>query len=122
MTEEYFYHYTDAEGATAIFLSGKILPSLAANGDAVHGDGVYLTTLDKSLGKDAVGQNNWNGVARKSDQKMTWFFEILLPSIKVRSAKAKRDIQVFSGELHLSDYKWTLNNWEGVILATQLHD
>ena len=45
MTEEYFYHYTTQKAAKDIFLSGKILPSLAANGDAAHGDGVYLTTL-----------------------------------------------------------------------------
>ena len=72
MTEEYFYHFTDAEGATAIFLSGKILPSLAANGDAVHGDGVYLTTLDPSLGKETVGQNNCDGVTSKCDQKIAY--------------------------------------------------
>ena len=63
MTDEYFYHYTDKDAARDIFTSGKILPSLAANGNAVHGDGVFLTTLDPSLGKEIVENNNWDGLA-----------------------------------------------------------
>ena len=87
MTEEFFYHYTTAAGAKAIFLSGKILPSLKANGDAVHGDGVYLTTLDPGLGKEIVGKNNWDGVVRSQDYKLECYFEIILPSSMVKRAK-----------------------------------
>ena len=119
MSDEYFYHYTNYDGAKAIFLSGKILPSLAANGNAVPGDGVYLTTLDPRLGRDTVQKNNWAGLARHKDYKMECYFEILLPSRKVKRAKEKRDIQVYTGELCLGEFKWSLKNWDGDILATQ---
>ena len=119
MSEEYFYHYTNSSSAKAIFLSGKILPSCRANGDAVHGDGVYLTTLDPSLGKETVGKNNWDGVVRHRGTMMECYFEILIPSCRVKRAKEKRDIQVFAGELYLDEYMWSLKNWEGDLLATQ---
>ena len=119
MSEEYFYHYTNHASAKAIFLAGKILPSLRSNGDAVHGDGVYLTTLDPKLGKDIVGKNNWDGVTRTPEDKMECYFEILMPSSKVRRAKEKRDIQIHTGELVLSQYKWSLKNWSGDLMATQ---
>ena len=119
MTEEYFYHYTDSAGARAIFLSGKIRPSLKGNGDAAHGDRVYLTTLDTRLRREAVLNNNWDGVAGHQGKNIDCYFEILMPSDKVKRAKEKRDIQVHSGELKLADYKWSLKNWEGDLLATQ---
>ena len=52
MSEEYFYHYTNHASAIVIFLAGKIEQSLRSNGDAVHGDVVYLTTLDHKYGKE----------------------------------------------------------------------
>ena len=119
MSDEYFYHYTNKESAIEIFLEGKIEPSLRSNGDAVHGDGVYLTTLDPKLGKDIVGKNNWDGVTRTPEDKMECYFEILMPSSKVRRAKEKRDIQIHTGELVLSQYKWSLKNWSGDLMATQ---
>ena len=119
MSEQYFYHYTNLENSKDIFLEGKILPSLKSHGDAVHGDGVYLTTLDPKLGKDTVGKNNWDGVARAPDDKMESYFEILMPSDNIRRAKVRRDIHVFNGELVLSDYKWSLKTWSGDLLATQ---
>ena len=119
MTEEFFYHYTTKEAATGIFLSGKILPSLGSKGDAAHGDGVYLTTLEPRLGIDTVKNNNWAGLAGNGDKKVEAYYEIFLPSSKVIRAKDKRDIQVHSGALNLSDYKWSLKNWEGELLATE---
>jgi len=119
MSEEYFYHYTNFSSARQIFIQGKILPSQKTKGDAVHGDGVYLTTLDPKLGKEAVWKNNWDGVIRNIEEKMECYFEILIPSDEVRRAKEKRDIQVFPGELQLSDYKWSLKNWSGELLATE---
>ena len=62
MSEEVFYHYTDAESAQDIFLSGKICPSLFSQGNAVHGDGVYLTTLEPRLGREVIANNNWGGL------------------------------------------------------------
>ena len=82
MSEEYLFHYTNKENAKRIFLAGRIKPSLQTNGDAVHGNGVYRTTLDPKLGKETVGKNNWDGVARNQDDKMECYFEILVPSNK----------------------------------------
>ena len=119
MSEEYFYHYTNLSSARRIFIEGKILPSQKTKGDAVHGDGVYLTTLDPKLGKEAVWKNNWDGVSRTVNEKMECYFEILLPSTAVRRAKERRDIQVFPGELPLSEYNWSLKKWSGELLATE---
>ena len=94
MSYEYFFHYTTEVGARRIVLSGKIEPSLQANGDAIHGDGVYLTTVDPHLGRETVSNNNWDGAARVSDDKMERYFEIRMPSDEVRRAKDERDIQV----------------------------
>ena len=68
MTEEFFYHYTTIQAAKVILLSGEILPSLAARGDAAHGDGVYLTTLEPRLGRETVKNNNWDGLASSKDK------------------------------------------------------
>ena len=73
------------------------MPSLSVNGDAVHGDGVYLTTVDPSLGKETVGKNNWDGSSNASTQKMERYFELRIPRDKVRRARDKRDIQVSKG-------------------------
>jgi len=119
MTEEFFYHYTSETAAKDIVLSGMISPSLAANGDAAHGDGVYLTTLDPRLGKETIKNNNWDGLAGSKDKQVDAYFEIFMPSDKVKRAKEKRDIQVHLGALTLADYKWSLKNWDGNLLATQ---
>ena len=119
MAEEIFYHYTTKKAANDILLSGKILPSLAANGDAAHGDGVYLTTLDPSLGMEIVKNNNLGGLTLGNDKKMDCYFKILMPSNKVRRGKEKRDIQVHNGALKLAEYKWSLKNWKGELLVTQ---
>ena len=119
MTEEFFYHYTTQRAAKDIFLSGKILPSHTADGDAVHGDGVYLTTLEPRLGRETVMNNNWDGLVGSMDKEIDVYFEIFMPSIKVKRAQEKRDIQVYTGALQLSDYKWSLKNWDGELLATE---
>ena len=121
MGEEYFYHYTTHVAAKNIFLSGKILPSLSAKGHAALGDGVYLTTLDPGLGRETIKNNNWDGSGGGMNKKLDVYFEIFMPSSKVRRAKDKRDIQVHSGALQLADYKWSLKNWNGQLLATQFH-
>jgi len=116
MSEVYFYHYTTREAAWDILREGEILPSVAANGDAVHGDGVYLTTLDPREGETTIKNNNWNGAAEK---KTEVYFEILISYDKVSMANDKRDIQVHNGPLKLFDYKWNLKNWDGQLLVTQ---
>ena len=87
MGEEYFYHYTTHVAAKDIFLSGKILPSLTAKGDAALGDGVYLTTLDPGLGRETIKNNNWDGMGGRMNKKLDVYFEIFMPSSKVRRAK-----------------------------------
>ena len=94
MSHEYFYHYTTKRGSTEIFLTGRILPSKAGNGDAAHGEGVYLTTVDPSLGRETVLNNNWAGGAQISGDKVERYYEIRIPSDKVRRARVTRDIQV----------------------------
>ena len=118
MSAEYFYHYTSKRAAELIILEGKILPSLEANGDAIHGDGVYLTTLEPGYGEETIKNNNWDGVG-KIMTDIEAFFEILIPSSKVVRANDTRDIQVHKGPLPLCDYKWSLKNWDGDLLATQ---
>ena len=70
MTEEYFYHYTSETAAIDIVLSGIISPSHAANGDAAHGDGVYLTTLDPRLGRETIKINKWDGLGRQENGRV----------------------------------------------------
>ena len=93
MCEEFFFHYTSKQAATGIVLEGKSRPSLAANGDAVHGDGVYLTTIEPKYGLQTIMNNNWDGAA-VSRAKVEAYFEFLLPSSAIIRAKEKRNIQV----------------------------
>ena len=121
MAEEFFYHYTSKIVAKSIIRRGKILPvsdSLEANGDALHGEGVYLTTLEPGHGEEIIKHNKWGGVAA-TKTTIEVFFEILIPSSKVVRANDTRDIQVHKGPLQLSNYKWSLKNWDGQLLATQ---
>ena len=116
--EEFFYHYTSKRAAKLIIYKGKILPSLEANGDAIHGEGVYLTTLEPVQGEQTIKNNNWDGAAG-TKTNIEVFFEIQIPSSKVVRANDTRDIQVYKGPLQLSDYRWNLKNWDGELLATQ---
>jgi len=119
MSEEFFYHYTDAESAQHIFLSGYIRPSVPSPRDAVHGAGVYLTTLEPRLGREVVAYNNWGGTFTGQTDKMECYFELWLPSHEVKRAKDERDIQIYVGPLFLRNYKWNLKRWDGELLATQ---
>ena len=119
---KFFYHYTDAKSTQDIFLTGKIRSSLSSQRNAVHGDGVYLTTLEPRLGREVIAKNNWGGfITGQNNQidKMECYFEVLLPSSKVKRAKDKRDIQIYEGELFLENYKWNLKGWNGELKATQ---
>ena len=86
MSEVYFYHYTNRDAAWDILREGEILPSVAANGDALHGDGVYLTTLDPSQGEVTIKNNNWDGLAAVFEKKTEVYFEIMIPYDKVCTA------------------------------------
>jgi len=119
MSEIYFYHYTTRDAAWHILREGEITPSHAAHGDAVHGDGVYLTTLDPRKGEDTIKNNNWDGAAAGAEKKIEVYFEILIPHDKVSMANDMRDIQVYKKPLKLNDFKWNLKTWDGDLLVTQ---
>ena len=116
LTEQNYYHCTSKEKAEAIVGCGKILPSSAASGVAVYGDGVYLTTLPPSQDKRTVMNNNWDGVA-PSWEKLEAYFEIKMPSSSIAKVGGKRDIYVHKGALQLNHYKWILKSWEGELLG-----
>jgi len=120
MSEEVFFHYTNKEAAIKTVLQGKILPSaLAENSNAVHGDGVYLTTLEPRHGETTIKNNNYLDGVAANKTNIEVHFEIMMPSSKVQRANDTRDIQVHKGPLLLSDHKWNLKTWAGEVLATQ---
>merc|ERR1712179_642255 len=109
------------KAAYGIVRQGRINPSVAAIRDSIHGDGVYLTTLDPRLGEATIKNNNWDGLAAGADKKIEVYFEIMMPLDKVSMADDKRDIQVHKGPVQLINYKWSLKNWNGDILVTQYY-
>ena len=56
-----YYHYTNQKGATAIGISRKIKMSRRRHNDAMHGEGVYFTTLGPKNDKTMLARNNWDG-------------------------------------------------------------
>lgn len=54
------YHYTNEEGKNSILKSGFIKKSSSFNGDALYGDGVYLTALEPSNTTASLILNNWD--------------------------------------------------------------
>ena len=119
MTEVYFYHYTSVSSAIKILRKGEIKPSVAVNGDAIHGDDVYLTTLEPRLGPSTIKKNNWDCASAAVEKKIELYFEMMIPLNKVTMANETRDIQVYKGPLELSLYRWNLKTWEGELLSTQ---
>ena len=61
----YLYHYTSSDAAAQIFESGKLLPSIKENGDAMAGDGVYFTSIPPWAEPDVLLANNFDGVSRR---------------------------------------------------------
>ena len=61
----YLYHYTTSDAAAQIFESGKLLPSIKENGDAMAGDGVYFTSIPPWAEPDVLLANNFDGVSRR---------------------------------------------------------
>ena len=117
MSEEYYYYYTSFSRAKPIFLKGKIEPSVWTG--AAYINGVYLTTLGPELGKETVLKNNWDGVRTSLSGNIECYFQILIPVEKATRAKGKSDIHIYAGNLLLSEYKWSLRNWEEELLATE---
>ena len=57
---ETFYHYTDEKGAKGITESGVIKQSKGERGDALFGDGTYLTRVPPTESKCDIVANNWD--------------------------------------------------------------
>ena len=101
------YHYTTNDGATDIFLSDAIKLSLRASDDGVHGNGVYLTTVDPNLGEKA-GLVSHDFRTRSLRDILTFVSQVTMWE------KPETGL-----ELDLADYNWSLKSWEGELLATQ---
>ena len=63
------YHYTDTASAKKILGSGMLKPSLRENGDALHGDGVYFTSLPQTTGYQELHENNYDGSRKRRGQE-----------------------------------------------------
>merc|ERR1712129_359765 len=59
------------------------------------------------------------GLAASNDKKLEVYFEILMPSSKLARIRERRDIQVYPGALWLDNFKWSLKNFGGELMATQ---
>lgn len=55
-----YYHYTDEKGAEGIKESGVIKKSSIDRGDAVFGDGTYLTRVPPTTSKYDIAVNNYD--------------------------------------------------------------
>ena len=117
MCYEYFYYYTTALPAKTIILADAIPPSLGAAGDAR--DGVYLTTLCPSYGRDVIAYNVRGTDDGSPDQPIEVYIELSLPTRLVSRAADLRDTQVYGGPLRLSGSRWSLRSFSGVLLATE---
>merc|ERR1719369_550040 len=75
--------------------------------------------MEPQYGMNTVMEKNWAGAAVSKDN-VEAYFEMLMPSTKAVRADGNRDIFVHDRDvLELSDYKWDLKSWDGVLLATQ---
>ena len=82
-----YYHHTDPNSAVKIMESQKIRQSKVKHGDAVKGDGAYLTKLGPSNSKHEVAKNNFDGYTNQWQGKMKEgktdvVFEMKLPKKK----------------------------------------
>ena len=92
--------------------SQKILQSKEKHGDAVKGDGTYLTQLGPSNSKHAVAKNNLDGYTKQwegkiQDGKTDVVFEMKLPKERVQdhSRELKRDVHLYPGNINFSQVK-----------------
>jgi len=121
---DYFYHFTDDEGARNIIRTGNIQASLAfsGTGGATYGNGVYLTKLkpgDRT--KSEMAMNNWGKKSAHFLKKTEYYFVIFIPNSDTKNADVKdRDIFIFGRrtDLPLVKYKWWLMNFDSKKIIT----
>ena len=92
--------------------SHKILQSEVMHGDAVKGDGAYLTKLGPSNSKHEAATNNFDGRTKQwenkiQDGKTDVVFEMKLSKDKVQdhSRELKRDVHLHPGNINFSEVK-----------------
>jgi len=61
-----YYHYTNEAGAKGIAKSGVINKSTQVRGDAVFGDGAYVTKLTPDTPKSKIVENNYDNRTNKA--------------------------------------------------------
>ena len=109
------YHYTDKAGYDAIRKTKKVLKSEMRKGDAIAGDGVYLTSLSpKGRSKIIIAKNNYDGnqynyaAKQEADGKVDYWFEFEIPESKLSKYSGKRDIWLYPDQdLSFADYSPT---------------
>lgn len=108
------YHYTDKQGKNAILQSRYIKMSDDRAGDAILGDGVYLTSMSPfDHSRESIVMNNWLDPSKTA--KTEYVFEVKVsPSNLQKNEAGDRDIYVFPLEnLILSLLpEWVLYEWK----------
>lgn len=107
-SESTVYHHTSKAGAKAILKSGRIKQSDSGKGDAVFGNGTYVTRMGPQKSKDEIAKNNYDGATKywedhRDQGKADVALEIKLPRNKITSVKASgRDVCKGQGDIHVS--------------------
>ncbi|XP_060073511.1 uncharacterized protein LOC132553297 [Ylistrum balloti] len=105
-----YFHHTDVESAEAILQTGVIRQSRGGGGDAVYGDGTYLTRLGPKRSAGEIARNNWDGLAGRYWETMEGAgrtdatIAIEMPAHeaqKVERLPDRRDIHLYPGDLSL---------------------
>jgi len=87
--------------------SGCIKQSTKAKGDAVFGNGVYLTSIPPDAPKSKIVQNNWDGMRNverlgaKKTQACIKVPKAWIPGVTKQQDKLGRDIWLYPGDINL---------------------
>ena len=101
------YHYSDKDGYNAILKEKNILKSEYFKGDAIFGEGVYLTSLSpEGHDKEEILKNNYGRVTSSVENKADYVFEFEIPMSKVTKAtNTERDVFLYPDkDLKFSDH------------------
>lgn len=120
-----YYHHTDKASAKQILESGKILKSEEKYGDAVGGDGTYLTKLGPSHSKHTIAKNNYDGTtARFYEDKVNSGktdvaieFKMAKGTVHDHSKDLKRDVHRYPDNVDLkkvTDLKFHVRGDKGL--------
>ena len=92
-----FYHYTDEKGYKSILNSRKIKKSRMQVGDAIFGEGVYLTSLSpQDRTKGGIARNNYGHdrleKARLKQGRVDYWSEFDIDEARLVEAPGERDV------------------------------